>query len=85
MRAPGRARVRRAFGVTIRALRRQKNISQETLALDAKVSRRYMSSIEQGRHNLSVDLVDRLVSALKINWITFSTELEAHLKSNNNR
>jgi len=71
--------------MTIRILRRRQGVSQETLALDAKVSRRYMSSIEQGHHNPSVELICRLLSALKITWAVFGSEFDMHLKSEKNK
>ena len=81
---PSRAKVTRAFGATIRALRQQRGMSQETLALDAEVSRRYMSSLEQGRHNPSIHLVCRLLAHLKTSWVTYGAEFETHLRSEKN-
>ena len=38
------------IGVALRALRAQKGVSQERLALETGIGRRYMSDIENGRH-----------------------------------
>lgn len=43
-------------------LRKLRNISQETLALEAKVDRRYMSDIENGKRNVSLDVISRLAN-----------------------
>jgi transcriptional regulator with XRE-family HTH domain len=80
MQPPSRAGVMRAFGRTIRELRERTGISQEGLALEAAVSRRYMSGLEQGRHNPTLELVCRLMPALKTNFVTFAARFEAHLR-----
>jgi len=84
---PTRARVMRAFGKTIRNLRKRAGISQQDLALEAKMSIRHMSALELGERSPRIDTVTRLLYALKISWITYSAEFEAHLRSekNNNR
>jgi transcriptional regulator with XRE-family HTH domain len=76
---PGRAGVRRAFGKTIRELRKKADIAQETLALEAGVSRRYMSGLEQGRHTPTLELVCRLLPPLKITFVTFAAHFETNL------
>lgn len=50
------------FGDAIVRLRKLRKISQETLALEAKVDRRYMSDIENGKRNVSLDVISRLAS-----------------------
>ncbi|WP_432761557.1 helix-turn-helix transcriptional regulator [Rhizobium calliandrae] len=49
----------------IRKLRRHNNLTQENLAVDAEVDRTVISDLERGKHNTSVDLLDRLGAALK--------------------
>jgi transcriptional regulator with XRE-family HTH domain len=80
MQPPSRAGVMRAFGKTIRELRLFAGISQERLALEAGVSRRYMSGLEQGRHNPTLELVCRLLPTLKISLLTFAEHFESHLR-----
>jgi len=41
-------------------------VTQENLAVDAGVDRTVISDIERGRHNASVDLLDRIAAALGI-------------------
>lgn len=77
---PGRAGVRRAFGKTIRDLRKRAGIAQETLALEANVSRRYMSGLEQGRHTPTLEVVCRLLATLKMNWAEFGRYFDIHLR-----
>lgn len=48
------------IGLAIRALRAQKNISQEKLANETGIDRRYMSDIENGRRNVSLETIEKL-------------------------
>ena len=43
-----------AFGKVLRALRKQAGLSQERLALDADIQRNYVSLLELGQHQGSV-------------------------------
>ena len=52
--------VQENFGKIIQRLRKRYGISQETLALRAKIDRRYMSDIENGKRNISVEIVERI-------------------------
>lgn len=48
------------IGLAIRALRAQRNVSQEKLALETGIGRRYMSDIENGRRNVSLETLEKL-------------------------
>lgn len=50
----------------LRALRTAKSLSQERLAIDAGVDRAWVSELERGPGNTSVDLLDRLAEALDV-------------------
>lgn len=50
----------------LRRLRSEKGISQERLAADTGVDRAYVSEIEREQGNATVDLLDRLASALDV-------------------
>lgn len=54
--------VQENFGKIIQRLRKRYGISQEALALSAKIDRRYMSDIENGKRNISIEIVDRLAN-----------------------
>ena len=56
----------RSLGATIRALRVERGLSQETLADLADIDRSYMSSIERGLRNISVLNMARIASALQV-------------------
>jgi transcriptional regulator with XRE-family HTH domain len=56
--------IRKEFGLKIRELRLEKNISQEKLAEKSQLHRTYISSIESGRRNISLLNIFRLAQAL---------------------
>ena len=54
------------LGIAIQQLRKKRGLSQERLALEANIDRRYMSDIENGKRNLSLDIMERIASNLGI-------------------
>jgi transcriptional regulator with XRE-family HTH domain len=56
----------RTIGLTIRALRHERGLSQEALAEMAHIDRSYMSGIERGLRNISVLNVARIAAALDV-------------------
>lgn len=58
----GRARV----AWNLRRIRVEQGISQESLAVDADVDRSYISGMERQEFNPTVDLLDRLATALAV-------------------
>jgi len=59
------------IGQRIREIRKVLNISQETLAYKAEVDRTYVTDIENGRRNVSMEILERLISALDISFTEF--------------
>jgi len=57
---------REIFGRNLRLARRLKEISQEDLALSADLSRTYVSEVERGIRNVSIDNMGALAAALGI-------------------
>lgn len=55
-----------AIGTNIRKLRAAKGLSQEELAFRAEVDRSYLSEIENGYKNLSVNMLDQIAAALDV-------------------
>ena len=54
------------LGIAILQLRKQQGLSQERLALEADIDRRYMSDVENGKRNISLDIIERIASRLGI-------------------
>ena len=52
------------FGINVREVRRNREISQDQLALKAGIDRSYMGRIERGQVNITLEKVYRLAEAL---------------------
>lgn len=59
----------------LRALRRQRGISQEALADLAGLHRTYVGSIERSERNVCIDNIDRLAAALGIDPVELLTPI----------
>ena len=64
------------LGRTIIRLRKEKGYSQEAFANEAGIDRRYMSDIENGKRNISIDILDRVCNKLGIKISEFFTVVE---------
>jgi transcriptional regulator with XRE-family HTH domain len=53
-------------GLRIRELRNNIGISQEALANKAEIDRTYITDVENGRRNISIELLFKITSALEI-------------------
>ena len=54
------------FGLAVATLRKEKGYSQERFALEASIARKYMSDIENGKRNVSLDVINRIAEKLEI-------------------
>lgn len=50
----------------MRRLREAKKMSQESLAHEAGLDRTYVSSVERGKRNISLENIERLAKALAV-------------------
>jgi transcriptional regulator with XRE-family HTH domain len=69
-----------ALGAVMRTLRKQRGLSQETLALDAGVERNYISLIELGKNSPSIRILFKLSKALDISPSVLLAGVEAHMQ-----
>ena len=69
----GRARVAR----NVRRLRVAAGLSQEVLAVDARLDRTYVSRIERNLENPTVDTLDRIARALGVDLVEIVRETTA--------
>jgi len=66
------------FGEIIKQLRTERNLSQETLAFDADIDRTYISDIEKGDRNISIQVAFKLANALQISFSELIKKIENH-------
>lgn len=55
---------RRLVGSNIRRLRLERDMSQEDLAFEAEINRAYLSTVENGKRNISIDNIIAVANAL---------------------
>ena len=55
-----------AFGVVLRRLRIEANLTQEQLGMEANIQRKHISALELGDKQASLSTVFKLAKALKI-------------------
>ncbi|HSZ87267.1 MAG TPA: helix-turn-helix transcriptional regulator [Puia sp.] len=67
-------------GQRIKELRKELELSQEALALKAEVDRTYMTDVENGRRNISIEILEKIIKALEVSSQSFLTAKS--LKSN---
>ncbi|HDZ3761955.1 TPA: helix-turn-helix transcriptional regulator [Vibrio cholerae] len=67
---------------TVRELRKKKGLSQEELAERADLDRTYISGIERGVRNITLDSLELLILGLDIDITDFLKELEVNLNKN---
>lgn len=63
-------------GQRIRELRKELELSQEALAYKAEVDRTYVTDVENGRRNVSVEILERLIKALEVSIADFFNSKE---------
>ncbi|MBL4830990.1 MAG: helix-turn-helix transcriptional regulator [Aliivibrio sp.] len=57
--------IKQAFALTLKELRKSKGFSQEALALDAGLDRSFLSKIERGINQPSLETIFSLAKVLK--------------------
>jgi transcriptional regulator with XRE-family HTH domain len=63
--------LRERVGLNLQRLRRNRDLSQEKLALLADVDRGYVGKIENAHYSVSVDMIEQLADALEVDPIEF--------------
>jgi transcriptional regulator with XRE-family HTH domain len=59
------------IGQRIRELRSKLGISQEQLALRSELDRTYMTSVENGKRNISIQNIKKIIDALETTFEEF--------------
>jgi len=68
--------IKEQVGQRIRILRKDLNLSQEALALKSEVDRTYITDVENGRRNVSLEILERIIEALEISVSDFFNDVE---------
>jgi len=63
--------IRIKIGLRIKELRKANGLSQEQLALKAEIDRTYMASVENGKRNVAIVNIEKILSALEISFTQF--------------
>lgn len=68
--------IKSKIGQRIKELRKRLELSQESLAYKAEVDRTYVTDVENGRRNVSVEILERLIKALEVSVFEFFNSKE---------
>jgi transcriptional regulator with XRE-family HTH domain len=68
--------IKQKVGLRIRELRKQLELSQESLAYKAEVDRTYMTDVENGRRNVSLEILEKIIKALEVSFTEFFNSKE---------
>ena len=60
-----------AVGQRIKEIRSVQGLSQEKLALKAEIDRTYLAGVEQGKRNPSLKSLEKIVTALEVDFEEF--------------
>lgn len=69
-----------AFGKVLRERRKQAGLTQEKLALEADVQRNYVSLIERGVHQPTINVIFKLAAALNCQPSALIADVETIVK-----
>lgn len=73
-------RLRKVFGRNVRYYRFENHMTQERLAELTDLSPRYISNIENGSGNVSLDTIELLAEALKVDYMELFNTVYRELK-----
>ena len=74
----------KAVASTLRHFRKIRGMSQETLADKANLDRTYISGIERGVRNITLDSLEQIIYALDIDFSLFFVKLLDEINDNKN-
>lgn len=68
--------IKEKFGQKVKQLREEKGFSIEQLANVSNVDRNYISDIEKGKRNVSIEIIEKIIKALDNDFPTFFNDKE---------
>ena len=63
--------IKEKFGQKVKTMREEKGFSIEQLANVSNVDRNYISNIEKGKRNVSIEVIEKIVNAFDIDLGVF--------------
>ena len=66
--------IKEKFGIKVKALREYKGFSIEHLANISNVDRNYISDIEKGKRNVSIEIIEKVITGLESDFATFFSD-----------
>ncbi|HLP64191.1 helix-turn-helix transcriptional regulator [Flavobacterium sp.] len=63
--------IKEKFGQKVKQLREEKGFSIEKLANISNVDRNYISDIEKGKRNVSIEVIEKITTGLETDLATF--------------
>ena len=67
--------IRLKVGNRIKQLRNEQGLSQEKLALKSEVDRTYIASVENGKRNISIVTLEKIINSLDISFSRFFEDM----------
>ncbi|MBK8608467.1 MAG: helix-turn-helix transcriptional regulator [Chitinophagaceae bacterium] len=68
--------IKTKIGLRIKEIRTEKELTQEAVAFKAEIDRTFMNHVENGKRNVSVDTLEKLVcSGLEMSFKDFLTQI----------
>lgn len=68
--------IKEKFGQKVKQLREEKGFSIEQLANISNVDRNYISDIEKGKRNISIQIIEKIITALDTDLANFFNDKE---------
>ncbi|WP_233264550.1 MULTISPECIES: helix-turn-helix domain-containing protein [unclassified Flavobacterium] len=72
--------IKEKFGHKVKELRENKGFSIEQLANISNVDRNYISDIEKGKRNVSIEIMEKIILALDTEFMEFFNDKKFKIK-----
>ena len=66
--------IKEKFGEKVKSLREARGFSIEHLANISNVDRNYISDIEKGKRNVSIEIIEKVITGLESDFATFFSD-----------
>jgi transcriptional regulator with XRE-family HTH domain len=68
--------IEKKIGLRIKEIRTKNNLTQEQLAWEADVDRTYMNHVENGRKNISIKSLEKIIKGLGTSFAEFFKDIK---------